>query len=103
MRTETHFQVVSRQVQAQAQAQVQGNETKKRQSTADDIRVLVKHTKQQDWNMPGSRQHGGGSLGRERERETKIVHPLYVRRNESHAFFFFVFRPHSVITVTQTG
>lgn len=43
--------------------------------------------------MPGSRQHGGGSLGRERERETKIVHPLYVRRNESHASVFFCFRP----------
>lgn len=45
LRTETHFQVVSRQAQAQAQAQaqvqaqVQGNKPKKRQSTADDIRV----------------------------------------------------------------
>lgn len=46
LRTETHFQVVSRQAQAQvqaqvqAQAQVQGNkQTKKRQTTADDIRA----------------------------------------------------------------
>lgn len=75
LRTETYFQVVSRQAQAQAQAQVQGNKPKKRQSTADDIRVLVKHTKNKDWNMPGSRQHGGGSLG-ERERERQ---KLYTR------------------------
>lgn len=76
LRTETHFQVVSRQAQAQAQAQAQVQGNKKRQSTADDIRVRVKHTKQQDWNMPGSRQHGGGSLGRERERERQ---KLYTR------------------------
>lgn len=88
LRTETHFQVVSRQ----AQAQVQGNKQKKRQSTADDIRVLVKHTNHKTGICPAVGNTAEGVWG-ERERETKIVHPLYVRRNESHASFFFCFRP----------
>lgn len=69
LRTETHFQVVSRQ----AQAQVQGNKQKKRQSTADDIRVLVKHTNNKTGICPALGNTAEGVWG-ERERETKIVH-----------------------------
>lgn len=66
---------------------------KKRQSTADDIRVLVKHTNHKTGICPAVGNTAEGVWGGG-ERETKIVHPLYVRRNESHAsFFFFCFSP----------
>lgn len=75
LRTETHFQVVSRQAQAQAQAQaqVQGNKQKKRQSTADDIRVLVKHTNNKTGICPAVGNTAEGVWGERQKLYTRCT------------------------------
>lgn len=71
---------------------------KKRQSTADDIRVLVKHTNTKNGICPAVGNTAEGVWGERQKLYTVVRETQRISR-----ILFFVFVPHSVITVTQTG
>lgn len=87
LRTETHFQVVSRQ--AQAQAQVQGTKPKKRQSTADDIRARETHKQRslEYARQSATRRRESG----ERERERQKLYTVVRETQRISRILFFLF------------